>query len=556
MATLHGYILRELLKTTGLALVAMTVLFTMGGGLYNIIRFEGVSAGDLMTIVPLLIPIVLTMSLPIAALFAATMVYGRLAADNELTACKAAGINVHRLFLPAGLLALFVAVFVLLVGNFVIPSFVQQITNYARNNLRDIIAQNLQQEGFLRHREKGSGAAYTVTAERVQRVDERELQDRGFEVGTGLQYLHISNPTFLHVDGSGRLVRFTVANQALCRFDIRPDPMELMFLVDDARDFEVGRQAVHIGQQQIGPVGIPVPAPFQLSFADLRSLLHWGRQPWDVPRLTEPIRDYIRAITLRRFFDHAAEQIARGTLELRDRQGTPYVISGRRVKVEDRGVFISDGRVLVPRGGAAQPTRYEAREATLRAIQVPGTPNFDVELILLRTAESDVLEYEPKGAGRYGEPRRKQTLSFDGLQLPDVVLADARTYTPAAVVDPQFPLPGDERLEERRAGLRDQAAKWQRKVAATIHFRLGYSSCAIVAVVMGAILGVLFRGSRVLAAFGLATIPLFGVLMLMVVGRQLAEQTPTQQLGPLVTWGGLAGVLVLDVVLLRLGVRR
>ena len=90
MVTLHGYILRELLKTLGLTLAALTVLFTMGGGLYNVIRYEGVSAADVLSFIPLLLPIVLTLTLPIAALFAATMVYGRLAADNELVACRAA----------------------------------------------------------------------------------------------------------------------------------------------------------------------------------------------------------------------------------------------------------------------------------------------------------------------------------------------------------------------------------------------------------------------------------------------------------------------------------
>jgi len=47
--------------------------------------------------------------MPIAALFATTMVYGRLAADNELQACRAAGINIHCLFLSTVLLSVFVA---------------------------------------------------------------------------------------------------------------------------------------------------------------------------------------------------------------------------------------------------------------------------------------------------------------------------------------------------------------------------------------------------------------------------------------------------------------
>ena len=105
MATLHGYILRELLKTFALALTALTVIFTMGGGLYNIVRYEGVTTADIARLLPLMLPSAITFLMPIAALFAATMVYGRLAADNELTASRASGNNNHRLFLSAGILS-------------------------------------------------------------------------------------------------------------------------------------------------------------------------------------------------------------------------------------------------------------------------------------------------------------------------------------------------------------------------------------------------------------------------------------------------------------------
>ena len=105
MTRRNGYILRELLKTFALTLLTLTAVFTMGGGMYNIVKFEGVTAADLLFALPLLIPVVVTITMPVAALFAATMAYGRFAADNEFLACRAAGINIHRLFLSALLLS-------------------------------------------------------------------------------------------------------------------------------------------------------------------------------------------------------------------------------------------------------------------------------------------------------------------------------------------------------------------------------------------------------------------------------------------------------------------
>jgi len=199
MVTLHTYVLRELLKTFGLALAALTVLFTMGGGLYNIVRYEGVSAGDVFGFVPILIPIVVTLTMPMAALFATAMVYGRLAADNELLACRAAGINIHRLLLAAVLLSVFVAAFSLLFGSFIIPSFMQRIDSFTRSNIRDLVAQQLQQKGFV-HRGREGEDRYTFTAEKVDYVSDAALRAKYFEVADGLHYLLVTNPTFLQLN--------------------------------------------------------------------------------------------------------------------------------------------------------------------------------------------------------------------------------------------------------------------------------------------------------------------------------------------------------------------
>ena len=242
MVTLHSYVLRELLKTFGLALATLTVLFNMGGGVYNVLRFEGVSAGDVVGFLPILVPIVVTLTMPMAALFAATMVYGRLAADNELTACRAAGINIHRLFVSAVLLSVFVALFTLLMGSFVIPGFMRKLDDFARANLRDLVAQQLQYKGFI-HRGRTGDDRYTITAERVQGVADAALHAKQFEVADGLHYLLITNPTFLHVDRGGDLVRFSVAQHVLCAFDTRATPLEVTLYVKNGQDFEVGKRA-------------------------------------------------------------------------------------------------------------------------------------------------------------------------------------------------------------------------------------------------------------------------------------------------------------------------
>lgn len=555
MVTLHAYILRELLKTLGLTVLALTALFTMGGGLYNVIRLEGVTTADVLGFIPLMVPVVVTLTLPVAALFAATMVYGRLAADNELVACRAAGVNVHRMFLSAILLAVFVAAFTLLIGNFVVPSLVQRMVNSARQNIRDLVASHLQNEGFFHYREKrGRGAQYTLTAERVRTPTDEALRDAGFETDPRLHYLLVDNPTFLQIDRNGRLVRFTVARYGMCAFDTRADPINVTLDVAEARDFEVHRHDAYIGRQTIGPYPFHTPRIESLSMADIRDLLRWRHAPWEAPRLRDKVRQTLRKVTGYRFFDYCSARLASGAeLVLYDSQGREYRLAGAAAQREAGGVTVEEGRLAVFTQSRGAPTRYEAAQMELRA--GPSTLRFEVRLTLRRTADHDVLVYEPR-AGRYGEPRRKSTLSFDALLVSTQVLRQTKNCTPAALLNPDTELPVDAALRTEQAALCKAADRMRRRVTATLHWRLGYTSSTLVTVLMGAALGVVFRGSRALAAFALAMIPFFIVLVLMVLGQKLCEDAVTTQVGPLVTWGGLALVLVADGIILRAGVPR
>lgn len=561
MFTLYGYILRELLKTTLLAVTAMTVLFTMGGGVYNIVRFEGVSADDLLVSAPLIIPIGFTITLPLAAMFAASMVYGRLAADNEINACRAAGVHAHRLFLPAGLLALLVSLIVMALGNLLIPRLVTNITTYLRANIRDIVAQNLQQAGFLRYREKRrgpeaeAGDSFTLTAERVQRVDEAELAARGFDTSEGLQYLHISQPTFLHVDGAGRLIRFAIARQGLCLFNTRADPVTITFFVNDGRDFEIGKHAVYVGQQQIGPVAAPLPAPFQLSFAELRSLLRWYSSPWEVPRLARDLTEFTRIAGVDRTLTTALSLSSRPAgVTLRDGRGDALELRAAGGQRDKDKLELSDVKLSVAAQRDQAPTRYEARAADLRVKPAAdGTPQ--VELTLRPADRQDVLEFVPRD-GRYGNPRRRGEVRFEGLRPSGATLREIGAMTAADVVASAGGFTLSAPLEEKRQSLVKLADEWRRKISSTIHVRLALSCCALVTVLMSAVLGVRFRGAHALAAFALSMIPLFAVLLLVLTGRELGEERATALAGPYVIWGGMALVFVADLVLMRLCVRR
>ena len=145
--TLHRYIFREVFKVFILATVALTLMMSLGSILRPVQEY-GVGPGQVIDLMIYFLPITLTFVLPMAALFATTLVYGRLANDNELDACRASGISLLLLVYPGLILAIIVATANLLLSFYVMPAFVHRAENSLKNDARQILFRNIQRKGY------------------------------------------------------------------------------------------------------------------------------------------------------------------------------------------------------------------------------------------------------------------------------------------------------------------------------------------------------------------------------------------------------------------------
>jgi lipopolysaccharide export system permease protein len=102
---LHRTIFWELFKIFLLALIGLTGLVLLAGIVAEASQ-RGLSPGQLLSAIPLIIPSTLPYTIPATTLFATCLVYGRLAHDNEILAIKAAGINILRVVWPGALLGI------------------------------------------------------------------------------------------------------------------------------------------------------------------------------------------------------------------------------------------------------------------------------------------------------------------------------------------------------------------------------------------------------------------------------------------------------------------
>lgn len=123
MKLLRQYALSELLIPFGLALVVFTFIFLVGNMLRmaDLLVNKGVSLWDLIEIISYLIPKLLSFTLPTAVLTAILLVFGGFAQNNEVTAMKAAGVNIFQVMLPVIVICFILSLIMLFLNDQVLP---------------------------------------------------------------------------------------------------------------------------------------------------------------------------------------------------------------------------------------------------------------------------------------------------------------------------------------------------------------------------------------------------------------------------------------------------
>jgi lipopolysaccharide export system permease protein len=119
LSILHRYVLRELAKSFLMSFLALLSVMVLGG----IIRplQMGLTLLDLFRFLPFLIPYLLAWVVPATLLSACIMTYGRLSAENELTACAASGIPLRYMCYPAFLFAIVLTIGAVPLNDWLIP---------------------------------------------------------------------------------------------------------------------------------------------------------------------------------------------------------------------------------------------------------------------------------------------------------------------------------------------------------------------------------------------------------------------------------------------------
>jgi lipopolysaccharide export LptBFGC system permease protein LptF len=156
-----------------------------------------------------------------------------------------------------------------------------------------------------------------------------------------------------------------------------------------------------------------------------------------------------------------------------------------------------------------------------------------------------------------GSIQRRDREKFDPVALSPQIVEQARAYDANVLLDPNSgSLRLGEWVDQRRAHVIEGVARVSRDVTAELHARLAFSVSVFVLVILGAALGIVFRGSQVLVAFGISFVPSVLVISTIIMGKQLIEKPGTTLTGIGVMWAGIALVALVDGFVLTKVVRR
>ncbi len=516
LPTLQRYILREMGKTFALAGVGMTAVIALGGGMSRLTDFGQITPSQLASLMLLVLPMSASLTLPIAALYSASATFGRLSADNELIACRSSGINIHRLFIPPFMLSVAVAVCTFYFTSFLFPSMVRNIETLAKSDLRQFVLQNLDSPERLT----------------FEKLKLKIYADQAAAAPGDSQSVAMRGAAFLKVsEDNNDFSHFGTAETMTIAFD-RDESGEIAVSgrFTNAVEFERGQGWGEAADQSFGPISLPSQLRLKVKMLNVLDLWRYRRAPQEWPGLADKINN----------------------LRTQQRRDATYDAFSRTL---DSGLpvqFADDEVVWTIEADAA--TVVEKRDESKLELASPIVTEQrgqDVRVMKCREGEISIISHDDPSADRVIVRLRHASVEDESGTV--IGRWTRRSHAFALSADSDIPVASANLLS---AELQKETRKFLRKVNAELHSRLAFNVSVLVLVVLGAALGIIFRGTHLLAAFGIAFVPALLVLVLNIAGRQLAEKDGTVMLGIGLIWGGIAVVAILDGWAMIWGIRR
>ncbi|HYO10898.1 MAG TPA: LptF/LptG family permease [Tepidisphaeraceae bacterium] len=543
--TLFFYIFKDLLRIFFLCSGALAGIMSFGG-LLRPLTEHGLNAPQAAKMLSYFMPAMTTYSLPIAALFATTVVYGRLAADNELVACRAAGISYPSIGMPALVLGLTVALVSLLFLCFIVPVFTLKVEKVIYSNLAQLISNQIERTHQIKFQDTTIFAQEASVAEGDPRNPDEQMVRLGGIMIVAYDRVDASTPDSPKLQVPKEFYLAKEARVFIRR--ARNDQFTLEAQLERGamfpRRFSDGQgMQGGVEQTQFGPMVIDSLIREETKFMDIRRLHELYRDLEQSRKVQEQMGRITRAIQEQHYLAEIAQALSKpgGTFHFRAGAGREQydLISPRgSVGTRNNRLVITPARLVQLRDGKADFT-WDAAEVELTARPVAD------EQLSVQAALRDVKAQTPEGPTAITSFAR-----HFGVAMPPAL----RRHETRGLEDYQT---APDVLPEHRATLKREVIRLGNGIQSEMHSRASFAVSCLILVVVGCALGMMFKSGNFLTAFALSVVPALVCIALIVAGQHTCENVPWKlegfqnpiNLGIGLIWSGNALVLALAAAL-------
>ncbi len=527
--TLHRYIFREIFRVFVLAAVALVLILSLGSILRPIQEY-GVGPRQVIYLIGYFLPITLTFVLPMAALFATALVYGRFAADNELDACRASGVPLMTLVYPGLALAIMVAIANLILSFHVMPLFVHRAEKSLKADAKQILFRNIQQRGYYKPPGTDSriyadyADAENDTLAGVIIADVKEARIEKIITAESATIRFNPHETFNEVLITTRNP-YQMASEDLTGFSAESMVLTLEFppLLGDDIKFKKIREMKKI---KLAPVLFyPVEKLARRTYAqftaellaqDIRSA--WGHLTVD--GINSPGSSFYNLHSDKKIVEFTATQC---------------------VPREEKKVQLSGDVVVIEYDAVSKQTLRELH-CTKAVLDIEGdelAPTLTMTLFNAtwrRPDGSSGLDRRPVIRGLI-LPRAVT----DVFKTPDILNSIRDDYIASALKTEPGPALNSLR-QKLKAKIRDTLAQ----IEAEVHSRLVFGIGCIPMIMIGIALGIIKKQGHPLSAFGVSSIPAALLVVCIMMGKNIAKNPDSITFsGVILMWVGLVVLFLL-----------
>jgi lipopolysaccharide export LptBFGC system permease protein LptF len=543
--TLFIYIFRDLMRIFLLALLSLAVIMSFGGLMRPLTR-QGLQPTQIGQALLFLLPAMMTYALPIAALFGTTFVYGRLSADNEITACRAGGISYLSMVTPALLLGLIVSIVSLFMLCFIVPGLTLRVEQLATSNLARWIAFEIERD----HQVKRNDWPYTIFAQSASLPD---------QTGGDQQIVVLKGPMIVTYDRAQVMQskyasavhipkNFWLAKEATVYITNLPgDKVQLSGRSTNGTMFDRVMHGDRGGTTDatFGPMEIPMGVREHPKFMDIRQLKNLLADRSQSERLQDSFKSLIQ---------HDEEQNFLAAMLLKLNTTQTYTF--------DNG---TGEKYILTKPGLSSPT---SNGVNLASIESPAGAGRAITIVEQNHGET-VTDKATRVQIRIDVDQQDHfmviALIMGDVDQTEGAELDRRIYVPmspdvAAVANQtlQKYLDGPDVPMNAPATLRHEIVQLTNYIYSEMHGRVSFAVSCLILVAAGAALGLMFKSGNFLSAFAVSVVPALLAIALVATGQHVVEGVPgnvTQandpiHLGIAIIWSGNVAALAVAVTLL------